>query len=94
MVSTGDRIKVDGKEATVTARHAAGRHTKFILSDGREMLDLHKCGNVELLSGSAPALKPKSVPERAKERYTFGKKKQGTVEDVREESPNGEDLLD
>lgn len=35
-----DRIKLDGKEVTIVSRHAAGKHVRFHLSDGRTMLDL------------------------------------------------------
>jgi hypothetical protein len=102
MVSTGDRIRVDGAEAVVTARWASGRHTQFTLSDGRQLLDLHKRGDVELLAGSAPAIKEKP---KAKKKFVRPQPlriedpepepETGTVEDLRGRGDvNGEDLLD
>jgi hypothetical protein len=98
MVSTGDRIRVDGAEATVTARHASGKHTRFTLSDGRVLLDLQKRGDVELLAGKAPALESK--PKRDRKVVLGGgdglvkPQPTGTVEDFRDDVRNGEDFLD
>lgn len=115
MVKTGDRIRVDGAEATVTARHAAGKHTRYTLSDGRVMHDLQKRDDVEVLAGKAPALREKkdarvfSVPTVEVEMPKLDEDRKvvlggghglmrpqptGTVEDVRSETSNGEDLLD
>jgi hypothetical protein len=40
MVKQGDRVIVDGREATVETSWGAGAHRVFKLSDGREVLDL------------------------------------------------------
>jgi hypothetical protein len=40
MVNVGDRVVVDDIEAVVLERHAAGKHVKFTLSDGRVLNDL------------------------------------------------------
>lgn len=87
MVKTGDRIRVDGAEATVTARHAAGKHTRYTLSDGRVMHDLQKRDDVEVLAPEPKKLEPKRS-------WRVPSVETGTVEDVRDETTNGEDLLD
>lgn len=40
MVQRGDKVIVDGREATVETSWGAGAHRVFKLSDGREVLDL------------------------------------------------------
>ena len=89
MINTGDRIRLNGTEATVTARHAAGKHVRFTLSDGRVVHDLDKRDDVELLAGKAPAL---TQPDAYK--HPMFPSPIGTVEDLRDETANGEDLLD
>lgn len=36
----GDRVRVDGREATITLIYAAGKHKRYQLDDGRELTDL------------------------------------------------------
>jgi len=40
MVSQGDRVLVDGKEAIVETSWGQGKHRAFQLNDGRVILDL------------------------------------------------------
>lgn len=52
MIKAGDIVRVDGKEATVQGSYGAGAHLMWKLSDGREILDLHKAvegGAVQLV---------------------------------------------
>ena len=41
MIEQGDRVKVDGREATVETKWGSGKHMTYCLSDGRKVLDLH-----------------------------------------------------
>ena len=86
MVSTGDWIILDGKTVQVTARWAAGKHVKYTLSDGRVMHDLHKRADVQIAS--------QEIKEERKQSWYTELETLGTVEDLRDQTPNGEDLLD
>lgn len=57
MVNVGDKVVVDGKQAVVTSRTAAGKHVSFTLSDGRVRNDLHLRKDVEVVS-KVPAVEP------------------------------------
>ena len=85
-VKTGDKVRVDGVIATVDARWAAGRHVQFTLSDGRKMVDLHKRDDVEVIAEKS---KKKEIKFKPRDTRDYG-----TVEDIRDTTPNGEDLLD
>lgn len=52
MVKQGDRVRLEGREATVETQWGSGKHTTSRLSDGREVLDLH----VLVASGKAEVL--------------------------------------
>ncbi len=41
-LKVGDEVSVDSKISTINSIYASGKHYRFILSDGREFLDLHK----------------------------------------------------
>jgi hypothetical protein len=62
MVKQGDRVRLEGREATVETQWGSGKHTTSRLSDGREVLDLH----VLVSSGVAEVLeaRPEPAPER------------------------------
>lgn len=51
-VKQGDRVRLEGREATVETQWGSGKHTTSRLSDGREVLDLH----VLVASGKAEVL--------------------------------------
>jgi hypothetical protein len=40
MVKIGDTVRIGNQKSAVRAIYGAGRHTRYILSDGREVLDL------------------------------------------------------
>lgn len=41
-VEVGDSVRVDGRVAKIVSKIAAGKHTRFVLSDGRQVLDICK----------------------------------------------------
>jgi hypothetical protein len=71
-MQVGDFITVDGKQATIKARHAAGKHVQYELSDGRTLLDLHLRKDVELCGTSIPGT-PIIMPVSAPPRKDFGR---------------------
>jgi hypothetical protein len=48
-LKVGDNIGVDGREATIISKFSAGKYTRYVLSDGRELLDLHKREDVKVI---------------------------------------------
>lgn len=90
MVNTGDWILLDGKTVQVMARWASGKHVQFTLSDGRKLIDLHKNPAVQIVS---PEIKKDHKVVRGSGDY-LAPRPYGTVEALRDETPNGEDLLD
>ncbi len=41
-LKVGDEVNIDSKISLIENIYASGKHYRFILSDGREFLDLHK----------------------------------------------------
>lgn len=41
-IVNGSIVSINGKELKVTGIYGAGAHTRYTLSDGSEVLDLHK----------------------------------------------------
>lgn len=60
-LKVNDEVLVDGVRAKIECIFAAGRHVRYILSDGREYLDLHLNQYVRKVDDN-PKLR-KSFPE-------------------------------
>lgn len=61
MVKVGDKVIVNGIEATVQQSYAAGAHRSFVLSDGRSIVDLDKLvasGKASVVAASAKPVAP------------------------------------
>jgi hypothetical protein len=59
-MKVGDKVVLEGKSATIEAAWGAGKHTKYVLSDGREVLDLDK-----LVESGVAKLAVSEVPKPA-----------------------------
>jgi hypothetical protein len=90
-INTGDTVRVDGKVARVTARWAQGKHVTYTLSDGRQLLDIHKWDDVEKVTSEVPR-----TPMVLRGSGPNGPKRKSmrTVEESRSDESIGEDLLD
>lgn len=71
MVQAGDRVKVQGREATVTSSWGQGKHTVWSLDDGTTVMDLAEkvaAGQAEVLAAPEPVEEPRLTRRQRRER--------------------------
>ena len=63
MIKNGTRVVVEGKGTTVEGSWASGKHRRYILADGRTVLDLNHT-HVEVITQPTTEDKPSRKPKR------------------------------